>query len=107
MKLYDAKKQCITYYFTKKNLENIKVFHRVFLQQMCTNQVLPVDLLTSLEDFLDRELFKNSVSAECWSIKLIVFMEPRITEKITVILALVFLVYFSQLCDSHKKQNSF
>ena len=74
---------------------------------MCTNQVLPLDLLTSLEDFLDRELLKNSVFVECWSIKLIVFMEPRIAEKITVILALVFLVYFSQFCDSHKKQNSF
>ena len=57
---------------------------------MCTNQVLSEDLLTSLEDFLDEKLFKNSFFAECLSIKLIVFMEPKIAEKIVVMLALVF-----------------
>ena len=49
---------------------------------MCGNLSLSADLLRSSEDMLDGKLDgKNNFFAGCCTIKLIVFMEPRIAEK--------------------------
>ena len=53
--------------------------------------VLSENLLRSFEGILNGKLDgKIYFLGECWSIKLIVFMEPRIAEKIILIFALVF-----------------
>ena len=53
--------------------------------------VLSENLLRSFEGILNGKLDgKIYFLWECWSIKLIVFMEPRIAEKIILIFALVF-----------------
>ena len=58
---------------------------------MCANLALSADLLRSSEDILNEKLEgKNYFFAECWSIKTIVFMKPRIAEKIIVIFTLFF-----------------
>ena len=82
------KKQCIRYsaiqktHLIEKEFENFEVFHLVFLQQMRANQILSADLLRSSEDILDGKLNEKICHfAECGSIKISVFMEPRIAEK--------------------------
>ena len=46
---------------------------------MCAKLALSVNLLRSSEDILDEELDgKSYFFAECWLIKVIVFMEPSI-----------------------------
>ena len=44
---------------------------------------------------------------ESWSIRIMVFMKPRIAEKSVVILTLVFSIYLSQFCNSHKNEANF
>ena len=57
---------------------------------MRANLALPADLLRSSEDILDGKIYvKIDFFAECWSMKIIFFMESRIAEKIIVIFALV------------------
>lgn len=49
---------------------------------MCANLALSVDLLGYSEDILNGKLDGTIiVFAECWSIKLIIFMKTRIAEK--------------------------
>ena len=52
---------------------------------MCTNLALSADSLIFSEDIHDGEFDKKFCFANCWSIKIFVFMEPRIAEKIIVI----------------------
>ena len=58
---------------------------------MCAYLLVCADWLRSFEDILDGKLDgKIYFFAESWSIKIIVFMEPKIAKKFTVIFALVF-----------------
>ena len=43
-------------HFTKENLEDFGIFHRVFPPQMCTSLAFLADLLTSSRDFRDGKI---------------------------------------------------
>ena len=58
---------------------------------MFANLALSADLLKSSEDILAEKLDgKKIFFLECWSIKIIVFMEQRIGEKFIMIFTLTF-----------------
>ena len=65
---------------------------------------LILDLLISSEDIIDKKTrCKNLFFEDFWLIKIIVFMELRITGKVVVIFALALEEYLSKFCDSPEK----
>lgn len=53
---------------------------------MRANLALTAYFLRSFAEILDGKLDGKFIFEECWSIKIIAFMEPRITEAIIVLL---------------------
>ena len=86
------KKKSITYRAIKKTpitnqkFENFEVFHLVHLQYL----VQKSGIIGGFVDVFGRQPWWKLFCVECWSIKIIVCMEPRIPEKIIVTFVLVF-----------------
>ena len=58
---------------------------------MCTNLALTAYFLRTFKEILDEKLDVKIYSfTECWSINIIVFLEPRIAKEIIVVVTLVF-----------------